>query len=187
MRPPAATRSIVCSIAGGAPVASITTGMPSPSVSSSTRSSRPGAAGDRHGAELGRGGEPLGREIGGIDLRALRARATSTIASPIGPAPSTSTVSSAVTMPRRQPCTPIATGSANAASKSVSVVRHGVQIAGRRRDEVGEAALAVHADDGQVGAAIALADPAGIAVAAADERVDHDAACPAAGPLAPAP
>ena len=44
-----------------------------------------------------------------------------------------------------------------------------------RGDEIGEAAFVMHADDRQVGAAIALADPAGIAMAAADERVDDDA------------
>ena len=41
MRPPAATRSIVCCMAATAPVASITTGMPSPPVAASTRSRSP--------------------------------------------------------------------------------------------------------------------------------------------------
>ena len=174
MRPPAATRSIVCSMAATAPVASMTTGMPSPLVSSSTRSSKAGAAGDRRRAEIGGGDEPLRRNVGRIDLGAARLRDLDDGKPDRAGAEHQHGVVGG-DLPRRQPWTPIATGSAKAASKSVRVSGTTLRLCGRRDDVVGETAFAVDADDGEVGAAIALADAAGIAFAAADEGIDDDA------------
>ena len=153
----------------------MTTGMPSPPVSASTASRRPSPAGTgsapssaavaRRASARGRSRRPSRRAP----------RATSTTASPIGPAPSTSTVSS---------------GRDRAAAAGLHADRHrlGEARLGSRRGRPGSApgwptgAITYSAKPpsrctpmiAEVGAAVALADAAGIAVAAADEGLDHD-------------
>ena len=186
MRPPAATRSIVCSMAARR-AGRFHDDRHAFAVGDFEHAfQQPVAAGDRRGAEVGGGGEPLGGEIGGVDLGAVRAR----------------------DLDDRQPDRPGAehqhgvVGGDHAAPAALHADRHrlgerrlevgegighDVEIADRRRDEIGEAAFAMDADDGEVGAAIALADPAGIAVAAADERVDDHARADRPGRWLPGP
>ena len=171
IRPPAATRSTVCSIALRLPVASITTGAPSPLVSVEHASEQPLVGRQRLGAKRARAARGVRDDVGAT-TRAPRARATSISARPIGPQPSISISSRADV----------------AAAAGLYTDRHrlGERCVGqrkcwrdrmdvvRRRDHVlGEAAGTMHADDPQLGAAVVLADPAWIARAAADKRLDR--------------
>src|SRR6185437_11490041 len=58
-------------------------------------------------------------------------------------------------------------------------VGNGEQLVDRRHHIIGKAAILVRPDDPQIGAAVRLADAARIAVATAEERLNHD---PRTGP-----
>ena len=105
---------------------------------------------------------------------APRARATSAIARPIGPAPCTRTRSCDMTSPLRHTCTPIATGSAKEASKSDVASGIRWRLAAGAITFSAKSAVAMNADDREIDAAVLLANPARVAMTAADEGVDDD-------------
>ena len=146
MRPPAATRSIVCSMAARR-AGGFHDDRHAFAVGDFEHTLQQAvAACYRRGAEIGGGGKPLGGDIGGVDLGAVRPRH----------------------LDDGQPDRPGAehehgvVGGDHAAPAALHADRHrlgegrlevgqglghDVQIADRRGDEIGETAFAMHADD----------------------------------------
>ena len=173
MRPPAATRSIVCSMAATAPVASMTTGMPSPLVNFEHPLDKAGTAGDRRRAEIGGGRQPLRRNVGRINLGAARFRDLdhgkpdrAGAENEHGIVGRDLAAAAALDADRD--------GLGEGRLEIGEAVWHDVEVLRGRDDIVCETAFAVDPDDGEIGAAIALADAAGITLAAADEGIDDD-------------